>query len=176
MRLTLARGDVDLWLADYGRIDPGLLDGWLLLLTREERAQMVRFHFEDDRRRHLVTRALVRTTLSRYADVPAADWRFDTNKYGRPAVAACHGAACALSFNVSHTRSLIALALTREAALGVDVENFVRRAAPIEIADRFLSRVESTELLALDPARQPRRFFEYWTFKEAYIKARGMGL
>lgn len=176
--LTLAPGEVHLWLAYYNRFaDPGQPDACLALLADEERAQMARFLFERDRLRYLVTRALVRTTLSRYTPIPAAQWRFTTNRYGRPTISERHGYdACALQFNVSHTRSLIALAVSREAAVGVDVENVTSRAAPIGIAERFFSREEAAELGSLEPDRQQHRFFEYWTLKESYIKARGMGL
>lgn len=134
--LTLAPGEVHLWLAYYDRFaSSNLPDGYRELLTDEERVQMARFYFERDHLRYLITRALVRTTLSRCAPAPAAEWRFVTNDYGQPAIAERHGDACALRSNVSHTHSLIAL--TREADVGVDVENATSRAAPLEIADRF---------------------------------------
>jgi 4'-phosphopantetheinyl transferase len=176
--LTLTSGEVHLWLAYYDRFaGSGLPDGYLELLTDDERVQMARFYFERDRLRYQVTRALVRTTLSRYTPIPAAQWRFTTNEYGRPTIAERHGYdACTLNFNVSHTHSLITLAVSREAAVGVDVENVTLRAAPIDLADRFLSRDEIAELRTLEPDRQQYRFFEYWTLKESYIKARGMGL
>lgn len=176
--LTLAPGEVHLWLAYYDQfVASGLPDAYVEFLTDEERAQAARFVFERDRLRYLVTRALVRTTLSRYAPIPAAQWRFTTNKHGRPAISERHGDdACALLFNISHTRSLITLAVSRDAAVGVDVENVTSRAAPIGVADRFFSRAEAAELGSLEPGRQQRRFFEYWTLKESYIKARGMGL
>lgn len=176
--LTLAPGEVHLWLAYYERFaGSGMPDGYLELLSDDERAQVARFYFERDRLRYLVTRALVRTTLSRYTPIPAAQWRFTTTEYGRPTIVKQHGDdACALHFNVSHTHSLVTLAVSRDAAVGVDVENLTSRAAPIDIADRYLSRVEAAELGALEPERQQYRFFEYWTLKESYIKARGMGL
>lgn len=175
--LQLQTGDVHLWLAYYDRIvDQRALDDYRMLLTDAEREQMGRFYFEDDRRRYLVTRALVRTALSRYAPIAAADWRFDKNAYGRPAIAEHHGSACEITFNISHTRGLIALALTRRVALGVDVENFVVRDAPIDIANHFFSPGEVAALAVVESEHRQRRFFEYWTFKESYIKARGMGL
>mgnify|MGYP003465600525 CR=1 FL=1 len=70
----------------------------------------------------------------------------------------------------------LALALTRQAAVGVDVENFAAFAAPIDIANHYFSPNEAAALIALEREHQQRRFFEYWTFKESYIKARGMGL
>jgi len=81
-----------------------------------------------------------------------------------------------LSFNISHTHSLIVLGVTKGRALGVDVENFRAREVSIEIADRFFAPQEVAALTAAPAQQQQYRFFEYWTFKESYIKARGLGL
>jgi 4'-phosphopantetheinyl transferase len=167
--------DIDLWLTYYDRIvDPALLAGLDELLNAAERAQQQRFYFADDRLRYLVTRAMVRTVLSRYASVAPADWTFTQNDYGRPLIGG--GAAPGLCFNISHTRGLIALAVARGREVGVDVENVALRQPSIEIADHFFSAPEVAALGALPESMRQQRFFEYWTFKEAYIKARGMGL
>ena len=60
--------------------------------------------------------------------------------------------------------------------VGVDVEDVARDTETVEIADRFFSPFEAAALRALPPARHRERFFSYWTLKESYIKARGMGL
>jgi 4'-phosphopantetheinyl transferase len=173
--IPLSTAEIHLWLADYSEItDSSLHDGYRGLLDPAERAQEPRFHFEKDRRRYLVTRTLVRTVLSRYADIAPSDWMFSTNAYGRPAVA--NRAARDLSFNISHTHSLIVLGVTRGRALGVDVENYRAREVPLEIASRYFAPDEVAVLNAAPRHEQQYRFFEYWTFKESYIKARGMGL
>src|SRR5665213_1549192 len=100
--------------------DPGLLSSYRALLTERERATEVRFHFARDRCCYLVTRALVRTILSRYVDIAPQNWMFTANRYGRPEIANDHPDVCGLSFNVSHTSGLIVLAVTRERQLGVD--------------------------------------------------------
>jgi 4'-phosphopantetheinyl transferase len=66
--------------------------------------------------------------------------------------------------------------VTRGRALGVDVENVVRREAATDIARHYFAPAEVSALARVPPAQQGHRFFEYWTFKESYIKARGMGL
>jgi 4'-phosphopantetheinyl transferase len=58
----------------------------------------------------------------------------------------------------------------------VDVENVLAREVSIDIADRFFAPTEVAALAAVPQHQQQDRFFEYWTFKESYIKARGMGL
>jgi 4'-phosphopantetheinyl transferase len=59
--------------------------------------------------------------------------------------------------------------------VGVDVER-VDRVVREDIAGRHFAPEEVRDLRALPPDAQARAFFEYWTLKEAYIKARGMGL
>jgi 4'-phosphopantetheinyl transferase len=160
---------------DDSRLD-GLLDDYRRLLTVDELAQGQRFHFAIDRRRYLVTRALLRCTLSRYVDIDPADWRFAVNQYGRPHIASASGRAADMHFNVSHTNSLMVVGVSVRRALGVDTENVTRRESLVHLADRFFAEHEAAALKSLALAQQHVRFFEYWTLKEAYIKARGMGL
>ncbi|MEX1830091.1 4'-phosphopantetheinyl transferase superfamily protein [Luteibacter sp. CQ10] len=174
---SLLPGEVHLWMARYPQFDDPVARARCdAVMSDEERSQTERFYFPDDRLRHRVTRALLRNTLSRYAPVEAGAWRFTVNAYGRPAIDPGHGEARALSFNLSHTRGLIVLAVARDIDLGVDVENIRHRAAPLDIADRFFSTEEVAALAMLEAEARPRRFYEYWTLKESYIKARGMGL
>src|SRR5689334_8147199 len=175
--IPLTHDEIHLWLAFYDEItDAHLHVSYRELLNAEEKEQEPRFYFERDRRRYLVTRALVRTVLSRYEPVHPREWVFSNNAYGRPEVANAPAKDSGLSFNISHTHSLIVLGVTRNRALGVDVENFCAREVSMDIADRYFAPQEVTALNAVPPQQQQYRFFEYWTFKEAYIKARGMGL
>lgn len=170
-------GQVHLWLAYLDEItDARLLAEYRLLLSEEEQRRQFRFHFERDRHRYLVTRAMQRTVLSRYADIAPSTWRFTVNDYGRPSIAAEHVGARGIEFNLSHTDGLVVMGVTRERAIGVDVENVRTRKADIEIADRYFAPDEVLALHMLPDEKQKQRFFEYWTLKESYIKARGMGL
>ena len=175
------RNDIDIWLTHYGDIvDDQHLDSLRLLLTADEASQERRFYFADDRKRYLVTRAMVRTVLSRYAPIEPERWTFSMNDYGRPRIseeiASSQPLARDLSFNISHTRGLIALAITRGRELGVDVENIAARHVSLDVARAYFSPSEVEDLFRASPDLQQDRFFEYWTFKESYIKARGMGL
>jgi len=173
--IVLTPAEIHVWLAFYDEIsEDSLLAAYRELLSAAEKEQETRFYFARDRRRYLVTRALVRTVLSRYASIQPSEWMFSTNAYGCPA--AVNAQAKDLSFNISHTHSLIVLGVTRSRALGVDVENFRAREVSIDLMDRYFAPQEVEVLTAAPPHEQQYRFFEYWTFKEAYIKARGMGL
>jgi 4'-phosphopantetheinyl transferase len=146
------------------------------ILAPNELARMKRFRFETDRRRYLFAHALVRYTLSRYAPAtPPERWRFETNEYGRPQVG---GAAPRLKFNLSHTAGLVACAVALDRDVGVDVEH-IRPAHGdfgLEVAPQYFAPREVAALAAQPAADQRDWFFAFWTLKEAYIKARGMGL
>jgi 4'-phosphopantetheinyl transferase len=165
-----------IWLAEVpAQFDAALEQAYLALLDETEHAQLARLRFDALKRRYLLTRVLVRTVLSGHAPVAPAAWRFGQNAYGRPLIADPPPEAKALRFNVSHTEALVVLVLASGREVGIDVE-CTRRHAPLDVAQRFFSRAESAELLQLPPERQVARFWDLWTLKESYIKARGMGL
>lgn len=168
-----------LWCVSYRDIvDERLLGQYWELLSESERAQQRRFYFEDDRRRYLLTRALLRTVLSEHvtADITPREWTFEPGEHGRPYITNTHPELGDVSFNLSHTKGLILLALARGRIVGVDTEVISDARPLLEIADRFFAPAEVAALRALATHEQPQRFFQYWTLKEAYIKARGMGL
>jgi 4'-phosphopantetheinyl transferase len=172
----LAPDEVHVWLAWPDTIgDSAPLAEYATLLDADERERWQRFRFAKHRRQFLIAHALVRTTLSRYAPLAPQAWRFRKNRYGRPEIDN-EALGPPLRFNLSHTEGLIACAVVLERDVGIDVETTARNAHTLAIAERFFSADECRELRALAPPAQYDRFFDYWTLKEAYIKARGMGL
>lgn len=151
------------------------LDAYRALLSPDEHERMARFVFERDRKAFLLTRALVRTTLSRYAPIAPADWKFIANIHGRPEILDRPAGVPDLRFNISHTDGLIACAVTIGREVGVDVENVGRRVLH-DVAGRHFAPTEVSDLRQLPEEEQQRVFFDYWTLKESYIKARGFGL
>ena len=175
-RERLERDEVRVWTAVPESIDdPVVLDAYEVLESGDERARRLRLHFDRDRHERLVSNALVRTTLSRYADVEPGKWVFERNEHGRPDPASGQ-CELPLRYNLSHTKGLVACAVTLGREIGVDVECIERRGDAVAIADRYFAPAECRELRACPAERRRERFFEYWTLKESYIKARGLGL
>ncbi len=172
--MTLPDREAHLWWIRADRVDdPDGLRRGRDLLTDDERRKIDRFRFARDRRLCLVSRILVRTTLSRYAAVPPDAWRFRCNDYGRPEIDA---PASPLRFNLSHTPGMVACLVSRDREVGVDVESRSRTGAWLALANRYFAPLEAQALRAIAPPDRARRFLEYWTLKESYIKARGLGL
>jgi 4'-phosphopantetheinyl transferase len=175
---TLASGEgiVDLWCYLYEDADPELLASHQALLTPDELERSGGFRFERDRRLFLATRALVRTVLSNYAAVSPKDWRFATNEHGKPFISAPK-VTPAVYFNLANTQGLVVCAVcVAHEPVGVDAERIDREVEAVALADRFFSPSEASRLRGLCSAEQSELFFSYWTLKESYIKARGLGL
>jgi 4'-phosphopantetheinyl transferase len=162
------------WITDRA---PGAIHDLALdWMQPEERARHDRFAFEHSKAEFRLARWLVRTTLSRHAPVEPAEWRFETNAHGRPAIARAHGLP-ALRFNLTHTPGLLAIAVAHGREVGLDAEDTWRPGETVGIAHRFFAPAELSALLALEAEHdRHERFFALWTLKEAYIKARGLGL
>ena len=175
--LDLNAAQIHLWCVEFSASPcNSLLDRYRGVLSPQELQNESRFHFAKDRLRYLLTRALTRTVLSRYTALAPERLSFTYNAFGKPTLSPDVAGSGQLSFNISHTQSLIVLAVTHGGVLGVDVENIGSRNAPWEIADCCLSAEETSDVHALPPGIRNKRFFQHWTLKESYIKARGMGL
>ncbi|MDM8564852.1 4'-phosphopantetheinyl transferase superfamily protein [Candidatus Halobeggiatoa sp. HSG11] len=168
--LNINTDEVHLWLVFPDSIqEPELLLAYNKLLTEEEQNKKQRFHFKKHQHQYLITRALIRSVLSHYVDIKPSAWCFSKNQYGRPEVITN---TLPLRFNLSHTEGLIVCGIVLKQDIGVDVETINRKNATKDIAKRFFSTQEVIDLYS----KPTRSFFDYWTLKESYIKACGMGL
>jgi 4'-phosphopantetheinyl transferase len=166
---ALNAGEVHVWCARPDEI--GSEADARRFLAADELERSARYRLERPRRLAIASRVLLRTVLSRYEPVAPADWRFAVETHGRPIVADGRSSLC---FSVSKAAELVVCAVAA-GDVGVDVES-LRRAAPFEVADRFFAPAEVAALRALPERERASRFFDYWTFKESYVKARGLGL
>lgn len=168
----LARHEVHVWVAVPDALSEETLARFETLMTPEERTKQRRFVFERNRKESLVTRGLVRTSLSRYRAVRSEDWRFSENEHGCPAI----DPPCGLRFNLSNHPGMVVCAVAEDADVGVDVEPIARGPEILGVATRVFSPREREELAALEGEAKLDRAVSLWTLKEAYIKARGIGM
>jgi 4'-phosphopantetheinyl transferase len=175
-QLNLEPGQVHVWFTCPEDIqDPDLLASYHSFLTEEEKEKQARYIMPWHRHTSLVSRALVRCVLSRYAAVKPHEWRFDKNNYGKPGLAE-ECLLLPLQFNLAHTHGMAACAVTLNGSVGVDVERWDRQRDFDRLAARYFSSYEANLLKEVPEYAKRRLFFNIWTLKESYIKARGVGL
>jgi len=172
--LTLAPGDVHVWRADLDAAGEAEIARLARTLADDERARAGRLVHGPDLRRFIAGRAALRMVLARYVGVDAARLTFGRTPAGKPVLTGPLGGA--LRFSASHSAGLALCAIVAGREVGVDVERILRGPVEDVVADRILSPVEVAALRALEPPARERAFFAVWTRKEAYAKARGLGL
>lgn len=144
-------------------------------LSLEEKARADRFHFAIDKNRFVVARGLLRELLGRYLGQAPDSLEFSYGKHGKPFLSG-ENVSSGICFNLSHSAGLVVYAIAKERSLGIDVEHVQPESAGEDIAKRYFSAREVSDLRTLPPEARVEGFFHCWTRKEAYLKAKGMGL
>ena len=189
----LAEAEIHVWRAMLD-LPPSKIEALELILSADELARAQRFRFAKDRTHFIAARGQLRAILGRYLAREPQSLSFTYNDYGKPSLASMPARRTGgrpqgsplrepgvtqddgLSFNVSHAQGMALYAFTRNRAIGVDVEYIQSQMEWESIAEHFFSPYEVNVLKAVSPDMRPIAFFNCWTRKEAYIKARGMGL
>lgn len=144
------------------------------LLSADEQTRHARFRFDRDRQLYLTSHVFLRRTLSKYAALEPSTWQFIVTERGRPEIS--NPMPCRLRFNLTHTRGLCACVVTRTLDCGVDAESIAQRRNLSGVAARMFSPAEAKALEALNGETYLHRFYWSWTLREAYVKARGIGI
>lgn len=161
--------DIAVWRIDLSFA--GDLTAWYEVLDTDEQVRADRFRFAEHRRRFIVAHAAVRSILSTRLGLDPKDIRFDTGSHGKPFLA---GRDSPL-FSLSHSHEMALCAVVDAGELGVDIE-WCRELPHADLARRFFSPEEAAALELLPEVERQKGFFACWTSKEAYIKAKGLGL
>lgn len=174
----LADGQVHLWIGVSDLMLAGSArNACERLLTTKELSHCRGFHQPAYRDEYLLSKALLRHTLSHYGDRGGRDWSIVKDDYGKPSLSDEQTfESGALNFNIAQAGGLAVCAVTRGKQLGVDVETVSGDDRLLEDAEHYLAPDELKALIALPPAQRRHQFSRYWTLKESYIKARGQGL
>lgn len=165
--------DVHIWQASL-QVTARQQERFTQMLSADEMARATRFHFPQHREHYIAGRGLLREILSRYQNCLPEAIRFSYNSFGKPALLASAGQD-ALQFNISHSHGVALFAFVRGVDIGIDVQHTDAVTDLLQAGAVVFSTDEMEVLRALPPERRRARFFQFWTRKEAYIKAVGGG-
>jgi phosphopantetheinyl transferase len=145
-------------------------------LSTAERSRHDRFVFARDRRDYAMAHAMLRRLLSQHGQRAPNEWTFSADANGKPCLAVPGHLDESLVFNLSHTAGLVACAVGRKVAIGIDVERLDHAERTVDLSDRFFADREAKAIRQLASDERRLRFIETWTLKEAFVKAIGEGL
>jgi len=168
-------GDVRVWYARPREVWPTAAAAARALdwLQPAERARHDRYRREADRAMFLLGRVMARALVGRALGVAPTAWPWRDGPRGRPEIDV---AACGLSFNLAHSAGVVVCAVGRGVEVGVDVEHRARTTIDPRMVARYCSPAEQADIAARGDVGWQDRFLKFWTLKEAYLKARGLGL
>jgi len=167
---ALGKDDVHIWLANCGQ-GGGKPD----VLSDDERSRAAKFRFDRDRDRYTARRAILRQLVGQYLKTKPSGIEFAYNELGKPEILQT-SADGGLQFNLSKSGEMAAYAFTLRRRIGIDIETIRPQMDWMEIAERFFHSQEISMLREVPESDRSELFFSYWTMKEAYLKARGVGL
>ena len=155
------------WIAETGQARLDLLED---ILSDEEQARGRQFHRQELREQHVVAHALKRLCIAkRLGGLDPRELHFATQASGKPILL-----DALIDFNLSHSRGVCAVALSRLGPCGVDIEV---RGAGRYLSPALLKTMTVKEQERILAAGDPyAAFVECWVVKEAYAKLTGLGL
>jgi 4'-phosphopantetheinyl transferase len=172
--LILPDHEVHIWRTQLDQ-NQELVQQLAQILSEDERSRSSHFRFDRDRLRFIVGRGVLRTILAKYLNIYPSEVTFCYGAYGKPALPTS-GQQRSYQFNLSHSQGLAVYAISLNRSVGIDIEHI----RPVEdmqgIVERFFSAHEQDTFAKIPENKKCLSFFQCWTSKEAYLKARGDGL
>jgi 4'-phosphopantetheinyl transferase len=170
--VQLAIDEVKVWYSTAESLTSEFVASKSSLLSADERLQWEKFRHDRDRDRYLITRVMAREILGDYLGIEPQALRFQRSSTGKPEVES-RLSARHVQFNITHCEGLVALALA-QGPVGIDAEP-KNRQIELDVARLILTSEEQSELQSWPVEHKRYRLLQYWTMKEALVKAMGVG-
>lgn len=162
---------VHVWFADVMANESNYRSNYALL-SKEETRRAETFKFEKDKKKYVVSKGILRRLSSFYLHIAPEDVVFDYGEFGKPSF----GFTTKLKFNTSHAGDKAVFVFTENNSIGVDIELIKSDLDVMNLAENFFSEKEISDLANLHSSERNVAFYRCWTRKEAFIKAKGIGL
>ena len=166
----LSNGHIHIWTVSLHASSDQI--GYLRsVLSDSEQRKASYFNVDHAQHSYIVSQAVLRILLAAYLDSRPEDIVLGTQKKGKPFVIHKHP----VFFNISNSNNLCAYAFSPDAEVGIDIEKIRDLPDIDQLIERNLTNSEREYCLKI-PGKKLSRFFQFWTFKESYLKAIGEGM
>lgn len=164
--------DIDIYYASSVSSLSAHLADYLATLDNKELTIANRFKFTEVRERYIISHGILRQLLAERVNEPAANLRIDTAKFGKPFLPD-HPE---VSFNMSHSGNILAITISPQCQLGIDVECYKARSTWEGLVKKCFAPEEAEYWRSLDSTERSHAFYQFWVKKEAFVKAVGKGI
>lgn len=166
--------DIHLWIYNLSYYSERVNE-FAKILSKDELERANKYRFREHHDRFVLFRGCQRLILAKYLEIDPTKINFIYNHFGKPILEKPVNTPD-ISFNQSHTFNLGLLAITKKLSIGVDIER-IRDDFPYEnIVQNNFTKNELFELKKMPQTKRKEAFYNFWTLKEAFLKATGCGL
>lgn len=166
----LLKGEIHLWTVS---LDTSInqIEKLQSVLSPEEIKKTAYYKYEPLQHNYIVTQSVLRMLLSAYLDIRPVDVQMGVHKKGKPYLINDPS----LFFNISNSQGICVYAFSRDVEVGIDVEKIRDLPDLDQLIEKNLTPRER-KYFRKDPDKRLTRFFQFWTFKESFLKAIGEGM
>jgi 4'-phosphopantetheinyl transferase len=162
---------VDFWTAQLDTENSQYEQYWRVL-DNNEKMRAEKFSNALAHQRYVAAHGQLRLILAHYIAQPAAHIQIQKTSLGKPYLIQYPETV----FNLSHTDNYLAVAVANACQLGVDIELCKQRSSMTALVKKCFSSEEADYWRQLPEQQQVRAFYQFWTRKEAFVKATGLGI
>jgi len=166
----LLKGEVHLWTASLVP-STETIERLRSVLSPEEKKRASFYKYESKQHGYIITQAVLRVLISAYLNIEPADVILVASKKGKPFLIN----EPSLFFNISNSHEICVYAFSRDAEVGIDIEKIRELPDIDQLIEKNLTSREKSYFLK-NPDHKLSLFFQFWTFKESYLKAIGEGM
>ena len=166
----LSKGEIHIWTISLDT-SKDQIERLRSVLSPAERKKALYYKFESVQYGYIVTQAVLRMLLSAYLEIKPADIKIGVHKKGKPFLIN----DASVFYNISNSHDLCVYAFSRDAEVGIDIEKIRDLPDIDQLIEKKLTSREK-KYFQKDPDNRLTRFFQFWTFKESYLKAIGEGM
>ena len=148
------------------------LSEYQALLDQDELAIAERFKHSALKIRYIICHGILRQLLAKHLNQSAADLDIEKTEFGKPFLPDHPDT----SFNMSHSGDSLAVAISSQYQLGIDVERYKSRHSWQGLVKKCFAPEEADYWYSLDKTERSHAFYQFWVKKEAFVKAVGKGI
>ena len=153
---------------------------WFVLMDSEKQKRVNKYRNIKDKKRTVIGEMLARQLISNQLNINPEEIIFETSEFGKPRVK-----NLCIEFNISHSDDYV-VCCTSDKPIGVDIEkispvslNLINRVCTQQDIDYIFFKKGKRIADFTDEdigSVEMERFYEIWTYKEAYFKSIAMGI
>jgi len=166
----LSKGDIHLWTISLDTSEDQV-ERLQSVLSPAEKKKASFYKFESVQHSYIVTQAVLKLLLSAYLGIEPSEVKMGVHKKGKPFLMNDPS----LFFNLANSQDLCVYAFSHDAEVGIDIEKIRNLPDIDQLIEKNLTSREK-KYFQKNPDNKLTRFFQFWTFKESYLKAIGEGM